>query len=31
MTPLFLLITGGGLEALGVIDVMDGERRGHLL
>ena len=25
MTPLFLLITGGGLEALGVIDVMDGE------
>ena len=25
MTPLFLLITGGGLEALGIIDVMDGE------
>ena len=25
MTPIFLLLTGGGLEALGVIDVMDGE------
>jgi len=25
MTPLFLLLTGGGLEALGVIDVMDSE------
>jgi len=28
MTPLFLLITGGGLEALGVIDVMDSENEG---
>lgn len=25
MTPIFLLLTGGGLEALGVIDVMDSE------
>ena len=25
MTPLFLLLTGGGLEALGIIDVMDSE------
>ena len=25
MTPLFLLLTGGGLEALGIIDVMGGE------
>lgn len=25
LTPLFLLVTGGGLEALGIIDVMGGE------
>ena len=25
LTPLFLLLTGGGLEALGIIDVMGGE------
>ena len=25
MTPIFLLLTGGGLEALGIIDVMDSE------
>ena len=29
MTPIFLLLTGGGLEALGVIDVMDGESEGE--
>lgn len=25
MTPIFLLLTGGGLEALGIIDVMDSD------
>ena len=29
MMPLFLLLTGGGLEALGVIDVMDSEEDDH--
>jgi len=29
MTPLFLLLTGGGLEALGIIDVMDSEEDDH--
>ena len=28
MTPLFLLLTGGGLEALGIIDVMGAEDEG---
>tara|TARA_B100000214_G_scaffold221729_1_gene161301 strand:- start:4405 stop:6432 length:2028 start_codon:yes stop_codon:yes gene_type:complete len=29
MTPLFLLATGGGLEALGIIDMMESEEDDH--